>query len=892
MDGYSSEDIKLLEEGDKFGALSPNQKNILNEYRNAQANARQRGASEFSQLSRGGMPLGPGAIPDTNAPIPEDNSFQQAGDTFKKELKGYLGGAQIPYLSPAAIGVAGTITDDVINQYDRVRSGQYNAESPLVRLSRMADSLKTNYKMADNTIKDWKNEGELGATLGRIPRDVLLFELGSAALGGAGAGASAAGNSSKWAKLGNFGKDVGRTTLIGTGIDQLENPDFNRIGSDIKTNAGMDLFLRGLATGGRKTGEGIYNFFKSPERNQKLIESTVPIYGSYKRGIREDAIKNADDLYKSGEVARKAKYDSGVHELMSQYEEQEAKRQIAHQLEKRDAVESFKGLINNDGTSAAENLKKILDDRSLALSRQYDEAVTPVMQRYAGIEINPQNTVSKIDELLKQYQLVNDAGKPSVKALNTLFDPEIKSMGKSLLKAKKKLGKHRIKTQGEIVYAGTRGEPATKIVPYGESSPEVPNNLFGGIFGSFNEDVARSHGDKIQKFITTNHIDHDDIFSEVFYDGYYEVYAKHLKELFKKRRRRLSPDEVDELLEYIMERKNIFSDEPDMGRKRFEHILRLSDNGEISWDFQGLKGELARRQGYTSVGMLDEHGESVLMLSLPKIKYKNPTIQDLDLANRQFGDIANFGKPVKSSKEKIFGNLYHQGRSDLTDALEKAASPEELQTLLGAKQNYASNKGLLDEMLKTFNKPSDRLAVNLRSKIPGSKISELVEKIPESKDSLSDLFLNMLTQSSTSPRKFTKEIDYYGRDVLKNLLGNKKFKQLVDAEKRLHTSNIPFKKSVRPTPIPYKEAPRPDIPELKPSLPARGLAKIGSAFDPAKRKIQNREFTYMLNSPIKKLIEMNDPEAEARKLYGQMKRGKKMSNYEVQKLLDFLENSQ
>ena len=711
LDGYSPEDVQVIEELERRGKLTPNQQTNLNNYRGAQANARQRGASEFSQLSRGGMPLGPGAIPDTNAPIAEDNSFQEAGDTFKKELKGYLGGAQIPYLSPAAIGVAGTITDDVINQYDRVRSGQYNAESPLVRLSRMADSLKTNYKMADDTIKDWKSEGEFGATLGRIPRDVLLFELGSAALGGAGAGASAAGNSSKWAKLGNFGKDVGRTTLIGTGIDQLENPDFNRIGSDIKTNAGMDLFLRGLATGGRKTGEGIYNFLKNPKRNQEFIDTTtssIPFFGKIKDRLKGNASKNAEELYKTEEAIRKAKHDSGVYELMSQYEDQEAKRQIAHQLEKRDAVESFKGLINNDGTSAAENLKKILDDRSLALSRQYDEAVTPVMQRYAGIEINPQNTVSKIDELLKQYQLVDDAGKPSVKALNDLFDPEIKSTGQSLLKSRKKLS-------------------------------------------------------------------------------------------------------------------------------------------------------------------------------------GNPTIQDLELANRQFGDIANFGKPVKSSKEKIFGNLYHQGRNDLTDALEKAASPGELQALLGAKQNYASNKGLLDEMLKTFNKPSDRLAVNLRSKIPGSKISELVDKIPESKDPLSDLFLNMLTQSSSSPRKFTKEIDYYGRDVLENLLGKEKFKQLIDAEKRLHKSNIPFKKSIRPTPIPYKEAPKP---ELTPGLTARGLAKIGSAFDPANRTIQNREFTYMLNSPIKKLIEMNDPEAEPRKLYNQMKRGKKMSDYEKQKILDFLENSQ
>ncbi|GAG53612.1 unnamed protein product, partial [marine sediment metagenome] len=59
---------------------------------------------------------------------------------------------------------------------------------------------------------------------------------------------------------------------------------------------------------------------------------------------------------------------------------------------------------------------------------------------------------------------------------------------------------------------------------------------------------------------------------------------------------------------------------PDMGMERFAEIIHESSalDGEnfadIDWKMQALKGVLANRLGFTSVGMIDEYGESVLAL--------------------------------------------------------------------------------------------------------------------------------------------------------------------------------------------------------------------------------------------------------------------------------------
>tara|TARA_R110002126_G_scaffold1757_4_gene10569 strand:- start:2633 stop:4234 length:1602 start_codon:yes stop_codon:yes gene_type:complete len=179
-----------------------------------------------------------------------------------------------------------------------------------------------------------------------------------------------------------------------------------------------------------------------------------------------------------------------------------------------------------------------------------------------------------------------------------------------------------------VIYSGTGGNAATEILPYGvtkASDGTSQSNLFGGIFGSFDDEVAGSHGDTIQELLTKKHVDHEAMRHDVFFDdSSSEVADKHFRDIIggHKQDVELSNDEIDELLDFTMGEKHIEQIEPDMGFERFNEIMgtRLSEgNGErlsdAGWDFQGLKGELGRRMGYDSIGMPDEHGESVLVLS-------------------------------------------------------------------------------------------------------------------------------------------------------------------------------------------------------------------------------------------------------------------------------------
>lgn len=172
------------------------------------------------------------------------------------------------------------------------------------------------------------------------------------------------------------------------------------------------------------------------------------------------------------------------------------------------------------------------------------------------------------------------------------------------------------------VYSGTGMEPIKsldQIVPFGKSRPGYPDNYFGGIFGSQDKSVAESYG-QLQKFLVpeAKHASHDDIVHDLIYeDDGLDILRQAVSET---RYKDLTDDELDELSEFVSERRSPFEDEPDMGEERLFEILGAEDAGEASWKLQGLKGEFARRKGYESVGMPDEHGESVLVLGGPNTR--------------------------------------------------------------------------------------------------------------------------------------------------------------------------------------------------------------------------------------------------------------------------------
>jgi hypothetical protein len=183
------------------------------------------------------------------------------------------------------------------------------------------------------------------------------------------------------------------------------------------------------------------------------------------------------------------------------------------------------------------------------------------------------------------------------------------------------------------IYSGTYGKKAKEMLPYGETSDDQKVNVFGGIFGSHSENTASSHGTTMQKFFVKNHINSDDIRMEAIYGDGYENALEAIREVLEGR----SPDvevtdeEIGEVMDFAFEGRDMYDiegyDNPDdffesMTADRADDLFgkivstgNFENIGEVSHDLQGLKGVAARKMGYDSVGMVDEHGESVLMLN-------------------------------------------------------------------------------------------------------------------------------------------------------------------------------------------------------------------------------------------------------------------------------------
>ncbi|WP_018125160.1 hypothetical protein [Desulfovibrio oxyclinae] len=165
----------------------------------------------------------------------------------------------------------------------------------------------------------------------------------------------------------------------------------------------------------------------------------------------------------------------------------------------------------------------------------------------------------------------------------------------------------------ETVFSGTNGDVPESILGYGRFSSEF-DNRFGGIFASPERAVAESHGETVFEMSLGRYISADDFRHLAFYSDHAEdVAALMLAEIDDERC--VSDINADLMLELVAEDENVFDLDNEVASELLEQF-GFDSLGELSWDIQGLKGEICRRMGFDSVGMEDEHGESILVLNL------------------------------------------------------------------------------------------------------------------------------------------------------------------------------------------------------------------------------------------------------------------------------------
>lgn len=411
----------------------------------------------------------------------------------------------------------------------------------------------------------------------------------------------------------------------------------------------MDMGIKGLASYPKQMTEIASNWLKKsidtgilPERIRNIpgIKIWSKSAKDIERKTAAEGFEKAKLDFKTAEQGRKATHESGIYDLMSQFEKQEAARQGEHVLNRRKAVDDFKGLIKKDPVVAANDLLKQIREENKLLGQNYEQVVPPIMGKYGSAPVKAERLAEDINKTLDNLGALDAEG-------------------------------------------------------------------------------------------------------------------------------------------------------------------RISTEGFISPETIGLVNKLAKIKSSISKGM---------------------DINELNTLTKQLkAEAKSFTKSAgdRSGAQNSLARLSETSRNEMLDALKQAAPKEEYAAVKEARNQYAQKKPLIRQVQKLDKLPPDRLSINLRSKLPGSVADELISKFPQTRENIAESFLNMLTQHSTAPRKFTKEIEYYGRDRLKNILGEEGYNALQSAEKNLHQAATPWAslKAQKPVPIPFK-------PGKAPEMPKEELAKI------------------------------------------------------------------
>lgn len=124
------------------------------------------------------------------------------------------------------------------------------------------------------------------------------------------------------------------------------------------------------------------------------------------------------------------------------------------------------------------------------------------------------------------------------------------------------------------------------------------DNVFDGIFGSDEAEIAESHGNYVHAYSVKNVADSSDLNARI-------------EEVIQFLRSEIKADIDDETLESLA--YAIADDE--CGDDYAEYLDPRSCTGDAGWEMQRLRGRVAAHLGFDAIEMDDEHGTSYLIVN-------------------------------------------------------------------------------------------------------------------------------------------------------------------------------------------------------------------------------------------------------------------------------------
>jgi hypothetical protein len=141
------------------------------------------------------------------------------------------------------------------------------------------------------------------------------------------------------------------------------------------------------------------------------------------------------------------------------------------------------------------------------------------------------------------------------------------------------------------LYHGSKEDNLTVVTDSG---------LFGGVFASCDYNNAYAHGD----FVYTIDLNDDEVIMEEDLSWGLD-YEKVLNTFVEVTGHTEQSEEFDKIWGYVIEDKSMSYDEFD---------------ADMAWEYQRMRGEVAKKLGYKAVSMRDEHGTSYLVLPGAKME--------------------------------------------------------------------------------------------------------------------------------------------------------------------------------------------------------------------------------------------------------------------------------
>ncbi len=185
--------------------------------------------------------------------------------------------------------------------------------------------------------------------------------------------------------LGKGAQYVGRGAAEGTAFDALLNPN-----SDAQSLA-LSGLVGATANGVLGPAGVIYNKLKALAKDgvfAKMIDSTMFI-GPFIKALREKGYKDALKVFDDSELVKKDLLESANLEIKEAYAKTKA-----------DIVTSIQQMSPGDSATIGQKLQQAVKDIKGALSKKYEEIVTPLLKNFHPLPAKTQTLVDAIDKEL------------------------------------------------------------------------------------------------------------------------------------------------------------------------------------------------------------------------------------------------------------------------------------------------------------------------------------------------------------------------------------------------------------------------------------------------------------------------------------------------------------